>query len=100
MGIICPPLVEIELTDLPKSGGAMVPPGTPRDDTPKYSKSHKSTCTGFKKTDPSISTPRMETRISSGAASASLVLGVRGGANIMLVVSDFRGRGVYALLLA
>ena len=28
-----PPLVEIGLTDLPKSGGAMAPPGgTPRDD--------------------------------------------------------------------
>ena len=30
------PLVEIRLTNLPKSGGAMAPgtPGTPRDDTP------------------------------------------------------------------
>ena len=29
------PLVEIGLTDLPKSGGAMAPvPGTPRDNTP------------------------------------------------------------------
>ena len=28
------PLVEIGLTDMPKSGGAMAPPGTPRDDTP------------------------------------------------------------------
>ena len=29
VGIICPPMVEIRLTDLPKSGGA-----TPRDDGP------------------------------------------------------------------
>ena len=29
-----PPLVEIGLTDLPKSGGAMGPPAPPRDDTP------------------------------------------------------------------
>ena len=29
-----PPLVEIGLTALPKSGGAMAPPGTPRDDGP------------------------------------------------------------------
>ena len=28
------PLVEIGLTDLPKSRGAMAPPGTRRDDTP------------------------------------------------------------------
>ena len=29
------PMVEIGLTDLPKSGGVMAPPGgTPRDDTP------------------------------------------------------------------
>ena len=31
------PLVEIGLTDLPKSGGAMAPPATPRDDRPDYS---------------------------------------------------------------
>ena len=29
-----PPLIEIELTDLLKCGGAMGNPGTPRDDTP------------------------------------------------------------------
>ena len=28
-------MVEIGLIDLPKSGGAMAPPGTPRDDTPR-----------------------------------------------------------------
>ena len=27
-------VVEIGLTDLPKSGGSMAPPGTPRDDRP------------------------------------------------------------------
>ena len=32
-----PPLVEIELTDLPKSGGAIVPPAPPaRDDRPGF----------------------------------------------------------------
>ena len=31
------PLVEIGLTDLPKSGGAMAPPATLRDDRPDYS---------------------------------------------------------------
>ena len=30
------PLVEIGLTDLPKSGGAITPPGTPRDDRPAF----------------------------------------------------------------
>ena len=40
MGIICPSCtVEIGLTDLPKSGGAMACHGTPRDDTPA-----KATC--------------------------------------------------------
>ena len=34
VGIICPPLVEIGLTDLPKSGGAMANPGTTRDERP------------------------------------------------------------------
>ena len=30
VGIICPPsLVDIKLTDLPKSGGAMAPPAPP-----------------------------------------------------------------------
>ena len=29
VGIICPPLVVIGLTDLPKSGGAMAPPAPP-----------------------------------------------------------------------
>ena len=29
-----PPLVEIGLTDLPKIGGAMAPPASPRDDRP------------------------------------------------------------------
>ena len=34
VGIILPPVVEIGLTDLPKSGGAMASPGTPRDNIP------------------------------------------------------------------
>ena len=34
VGIICPPGVEIGLTDLPKSAGATAPPGTTRGDTP------------------------------------------------------------------
>ena len=38
MGIICPPPIDIGLTDVPKTGDAMAapPPGTPRDDTPAY----------------------------------------------------------------
>ena len=31
-----PPLIEIGLTALPKSWGAIGTPGTPRDDTPRY----------------------------------------------------------------
>ena len=35
MGRICPPLVEIGLTDLPKSGGARAPPAPPACDRPE-----------------------------------------------------------------
>ena len=39
VGIIYPTLVEIGLTDLPKSGGAMASPATPAgDDTPDSAK--------------------------------------------------------------
>ena len=33
-GLYLPSLAEIKLTDLPKSGGAREPPGTPGDDRP------------------------------------------------------------------
>ena len=57
------PLVEIGLTDLPKSGGVMAPPAlTPRDDTPGIKVSGLNVCRDYQVTRKAMFSPYLRSR--------------------------------------